>query len=191
MMKWLPVPPLLLGVILLWGCGRPTAEELFAKAQKEQKAAEAAADTTRSVEAMRTLFSAPLATYTTIVDEYPKSDFVEPSLFMIGTIRNNNTHEYQLAVDAYKRYVELFPDGKQVQLAMFLIGYLYNNELHNLDSAGAAYRRFLDRYPDSEMAASARFELNTLGKSPDELLPPPGGKSVASEEPKPHAKRKR
>jgi hypothetical protein len=54
---------------------------------------------------------------------------------------------------------------------MFLIGYLYNNELHHLDSAAAAYRRFLEKYPNHEMALSAQFELDNLGKSPEELLP--------------------
>ena len=54
---------------------------------------------------------------------------------------------------------------------MFLVGYLYNNELHNTDSAAAAYRRFLERFPQHEMATSAQYELQTLGKSPEELLP--------------------
>jgi outer membrane protein assembly factor BamD (BamD/ComL family) len=77
------------------------------------------------------------------------------------------------AIDAYGLYCREYPAGKQTPLAMFLIGYLYNNELHDIDSAASAYRRFLERYPDSEMATSARFELNTLGKSPEEALPIP------------------
>ena len=36
------------------------------------------------------------------------------------------------------------------------------------------HERFLERYPQHEMAASAQFELNTLGKPADELLPPEG-----------------
>ncbi len=158
-------------IVMLAGCSKPTAEELFSRAQQAQRQAEAAADTTTDAARLRTLFAPALEAYGKIVDEYPASDFAEPALFMRGTIFNNNTHEYQLAVDTYRRYLELYPNGKQAELASFLMGYLYNNELHNLDSAAAAYRRYLERYPNTEMAASARFELNTLGKSLDELLP--------------------
>ena len=54
---------------------------------------------------------------------------------------------------------------------MFLIGYVYHNELRMLDSAKVAYERFLSEYPNHEMAISAQFELNTLGKPPEELVP--------------------
>jgi len=177
-MKQLLIVSLAASLVLNFGCSKPTPEQLFAKAQKDQRQAEAAADTARDPAKVRALFVPSLDAYRELVDTYPRSELAEPSLFMMGTIFNNNTHEYDRAVEAYKKYLDLFPGGKQAQLACFLIGYLYNNELHNLDSAAAAYRRFLDRYPNSEMAASAQFELSTLGKSPDELLPPPARDTV-------------
>ena len=54
--------------------------------------------------------------------------------------------------------------------ALFLIGFVYNNHLHNLDSARIAYEQFLTQYPSHEMASSAKFELDNLGKSPEELF---------------------
>ena len=71
---------------------------------------------------------------------------------------------------------------------MFLIGYLYNNELHNLDSASAAYKRYLAKYPNDQYASSAQFELNTLGKPMEEILP--GAPAPASPEPKKSVKKK-
>jgi len=156
------------------GCSKPTAEEYFARAQQQAQAAAAMADTLRSPEAVREAFQPALGTFESVIREYPHHPLAEPALFEIASIKNANLHMPQEAIDGYARYCREYPAGKETPLAMFLIGYLYNNELHNIDSAAAAYGRFLEKFPESEMAASARFELNTLGKSPEDALPPPG-----------------
>jgi hypothetical protein len=171
------------------GCARPTAEEYFAKAQKEERSAALAADTLRSPVEVRRAFEPALGLFESVVREYPHHELAETALFEIASIKNSNLHTPQEAIDAYNRYCGEYPAGKQTALAMFMIGYLYNNELHNNDSAAAANRRFLERFPESEMASSAQFELNTLGKSPEEALPIPvepetkKGKKHASKEP--------
>ena len=162
---------LLMSGMLVAGCSKPTAEESFAKAEAAEAAAVSAMDTVRSADAAQALFHPVIGDFTRVIEDHPGHVLSEVALFRIATIRNNYTHEIPEALEAYRRYVELYPDGKQAPVSMFLIGYLYNNELHNIDSAAAAYRRFLARYPDHEMALSAQFELNTLGKPPDELLP--------------------
>jgi outer membrane protein assembly factor BamD (BamD/ComL family) len=155
------------------GCGRPTADEYFARAQREAQAAASIADTLRSPDAVREAFAPALRDFESVIREYPRHGLAEAALFEIANIKNSNLHMPQEAIDSYRQYCMQYPDGKRTALAMFLIGYLYNNELHNNDSAAAAYTRFLEKYPDSEMAASARFELNNLGKSPEEALPLP------------------
>ncbi|HMK38170.1 MAG TPA: tetratricopeptide repeat protein [Bacteroidota bacterium] len=172
-MKWFRCLCLLAAAALA-GCGKPTAEEYFSRAQQQAQAAATMADTLRSSDAVREAFQPALASFESVVREYPHHPLAEPALFEIANIKNANLHMPQEAIDGYARYCSEYPAGKQTPLAMFLIGYLYNNELHNTDSAEAAYRRFLEKFPESEMAASARFELNTLGKSPEEALPPSG-----------------
>ena len=54
---------------------------------------------------------------------------------------------------------------------MFLTAYIYHNELNDLGNAKTAYEAFLAKFPDHEMAQSAKFELQNLGKKPEELLP--------------------
>jgi outer membrane protein assembly factor BamD (BamD/ComL family) len=153
------------------GCSKPTAEEYFARAQAQAQAAATMADSLRSADAVREAFQPAIGLFENVIREYPHHQLAEAALFEIANIKNSNLHMPQEAIDAYRLYCREYPAGKQTPLAMFLIGYLYNNELHNSDSAAATYRRFLEKYPDSEMAASARFELNTLGKSPEEALP--------------------
>ena len=53
---------------------------------------------------------------------------------------------------------------------MFLAGFIYNNDLGNTARAKQTYEAYLKNYPDSSFAADAKLELNTLGKSPDEVL---------------------
>jgi outer membrane protein assembly factor BamD (BamD/ComL family) len=155
------------------GCSKPTAEEYFARAQREAQTAATMADSLRSPEAVREAFQPAIGLFESVIREYPHHQLAEAALFEIANMKNGNLHMPQEAIDTYRLYCREYPAGKETPLAMFLIGYLYNNELHNIDSAAAAYSRFLEKYPDSEMATSARFELNTLGKSPEEALPIP------------------
>jgi outer membrane protein assembly factor BamD (BamD/ComL family) len=161
------------------GCSKPSAEEYFARAEHAYAQAQRQLDTLKNQQLVPGLFAPVLESFEALIREYPASAQAETSMFLVATIRNNELHQPQNAVDAYRRFLEHYPNGKRAPLAMFMTAYLYNNELHELDSAGAMYRRFLEKYPDSEMAPSARFELETLGKSPEELIP----KDVTAEKP--------
>ena len=152
------------------GCSKPSTEELAAKAKEASEAK-----------------NYPLAIehLARIVQDYPESATAESSMFAIGAIRSNETHEYAEAINAYREYLGRFPNGQHAAEAMFLVGYIYNNDLHALDSAAQAYRMFLAAYPDHPMAQSAQFELDNLGKSPEDLLP----KDVVAERPVPRDSR--
>ena len=142
-------------IVIVAGCNRPSARDLFTKAQEAQKARK---------------FPQALDGYARVVQEHPQTTEAETSMFAIATIRQMDTHQSAEAVNAHKRYIERYPDGGFSAEADFLIGYIYNNDLHNLDSAGAAYRRFLTKYPKHELSLAAEKELENLGKSPEEIL---------------------
>jgi len=162
--------------MIVAGCSKPSAEDRFAKAEAAQIAARAAADSLAGKVDPKTLFAPVVEQYSSVITEHPSSVLAERALFQRAAIRTNDTKEHELAVSDYRLYAERYPDGEKTPLALFLIGYIYNNELHNLDSAASAYKRFLEKYPTSEMAMSAQFELNTLGKSPEELISGKQGK---------------
>ena len=159
--------------LVLWmGCSKPPANEVLKKAQESEELARRMLDTIRVKPDPKEYFRPVIAEFSKLVESYESSAEAEVALFRRAAIRNNDTKEHELAVDDYKLYAGRYPGGEKTPLVMFLIGYIYNNELRNLDSAAAAYKRFLQKYPDDEMASSARFELNNLGKSPEDLLPP-------------------
>lgn len=155
----------------LAGCSKPSANEYFSKAEGEYKAAKITADTLKNRDGVARLFEPALENYLKVIREYPDDPLAERAMFQTATIRNNELRDPEQAVVYYKLYADKYPEAAQAPVATFLVGYLYHNDLHLLDSAGAWYRRFLDRYPQHEMAVSAQFELSSLGKSPDELLP--------------------
>ena len=92
-------------------------------------------------------------------------------MFTMAKIQSDELKNFQKAIEAYKRYAEKYPEGKQVPLAMFLTAYIYHNELNDLGNAKTAYEAFLTKFPNHEMVQSATFELQNLGKRPEELLP--------------------
>lgn len=156
-MKLLSALTLFLALLCI-GCSKPPPEETFKKAEDALKSG-----------------NVPLAieSYAQVMSDHPGSLLAEQAAFRIAAAQHNEMRDYQAAIGSYQRYVEMYPDGEKAPTALFLTGFLYNNELHKLDSAAMAYRRFLEKYPQHEMAVSAQFELDNLGKSPDELLPKP------------------
>lgn len=161
----------LASLVVLAGCGKPSADEYFSKAQGEYKAAKAAADTVQNREEAAKLFEPAVEDFQKVVQEYPGSPLAEDALFRIAAIRNNEMHDLDRAIVSYKQFVDRYPDAKKAPEATFIVGYLYNNDLHQLDSATVWLNRFLERFPQHELAVSAQFELSQLGKSPDDLLP--------------------
>jgi outer membrane protein assembly factor BamD (BamD/ComL family) len=159
-----------LGVILL-GCSSAPPEDMLATAVQEEALARQAADTVLEASARARLFEPAVAAYEKLLEAHPNSPQAQEGMFRLATIYNNDVRDFPKAVAMYRSYAERFPEGEKAAVAMFLIGYVYNNELRMLDSAKVAYERFLKTYPNHEMAISAQFELNTLGKPPEELVP--------------------
>ncbi len=148
---------MILAVLCIFaGCNRQSPEEMLAKAEETHKMQD---------------YKVALEQYAMLIDEHPSSPQAEAAAFATASIYHNEMHQPQQAVDAYNRYLSMYPDGPRAGISLFLTGWMYNNELRKLDSAAIAYKTFLAKYPDNEMAPSAQFELENLGKSPEDLIP--------------------
>jgi outer membrane protein assembly factor BamD (BamD/ComL family) len=144
----------------------------MARADKAEQKARAVVDTLRDLHRLPELFAPVLENYQALVDHYPSSPLAARALFAIATIQQGALDQPQNAIATYTRYATLYPDSAKAETALFVVGYMYNNVLQNLDSARVAYTRFLVKYPNSELALSAQAELQNLGKSAEEMLPP-------------------
>ncbi|MFI5220790.1 MAG: tol-pal system YbgF family protein [Bacteroidia bacterium] len=74
------------------------------------------------------------------------------------------------AIQLLQTVIDQYPKSKKSEEALFRQGYLYENNLQNLVKAKNAYQEFLKKYPNSELAKDAKFSLENLGKSPEELF---------------------
>jgi outer membrane protein assembly factor BamD (BamD/ComL family) len=147
---------LILSVVLFASCSRKSAEQLYSeglKAENEQQ------------------YPVAIERYNELIDRFQSTAVAESATYRSALLYSNESHDIPKAVAAYERYYRSYPVSPHAPTALFLSGFLWNNDLHNLDSAKAAYLLFLSRYPSHELAASAKFELENLGKDPALLTP--------------------
>jgi TolA-binding protein len=119
--------------------------------------------------------------YDQVVREFPSEAVAETSMYRLVTIRSNAPGDRAPAVEAQHRFLDLYPGSGWAPKVTFMLAFNYNNELAQYDSAKKYYELFLEKYPNDELAASARFELETLGKGPEELLIHGSQKAAADE----------
>ncbi|TKJ40345.1 hypothetical protein CEE37_08440 [candidate division LCP-89 bacterium B3_LCP] len=80
--------------------------------------------------------------------------------------------KYAEAVTKYEELVTLHPRSELAPQSQFMIGFICANEIGNLEKASVAYKAFLENYSDvsdSGMVASAKWELDNLGKDINEI----------------------
>jgi hypothetical protein len=162
------------------GCTGPSAEQLLSQAQSKHTDAQHILDSLKRKADPVELFTPVVAAYEQVAEKYPKSEQTEQALFKAAELRTQYLNDVPGAVALYRRYAEAFPAAAKAPTALFMVGYLYNNSLLKPDSAAIAYTHFLELYPQNELATSAQFELQTIGKKPEDLIPEPVPSKVTS-----------
>lgn len=159
--------------LLVVGCGGKSADEQFAAAQARFDEAQHVVDSLKRKADPVELFKPVAEAFEQVAADHPRSVQAEQALFRAAELRSQYLGDVQGALALYKRYAEDFPAASKAPTALFMVGYLYNNGLLKPDSAEIAYKKFLELYPQSELATSAQYELQTIGKTPEELIPDP------------------
>jgi len=156
-----PIVAAVLALVVLGSCSRESEQDLLSEAERAVASREY--DTARQL-------------YLRLLEEYPQTSSRPDILYTLGTIYQNTDEDFPRAISYFRTLAAEYPDHPRTSNALFLIGFIYNNDLGAVDSARSAYELFLSRYPDHEMAESARFELDHLGKNPDDILTQRAGK---------------
>ena len=107
--------------------------------------------------------------YAKFADENPDDERSASFLFKAGDI-SMGLEKSELAIQYFDRVIDEYPDYEKMPYCMFLKGFVYENQLKDLDKASAAYRDFISEYPDHDMTEAAKFSLQNLGKSPEQLI---------------------
>lgn len=74
------------------------------------------------------------------------------------------------SVEFLDRLVKDYPSSPMVEEAMFLSAYTLENNIQDYPAAKARYEEFLVKYPQGELADDAKFSMEHMGESADELL---------------------
>lgn len=141
--------------LFLFGCSTMSEDELWQKVEQARTGNN---------------FDSTIQVCQAIVREYPNGRKASAALYLLGETYQNGKHDYHTAINYYQAFVKKYPDLNSTPIAMFIIGFIYNNNLQMIDSARITYQEFVTKFPNHDLAASAKFELENLGKSPDEIV---------------------
>lgn len=113
----------------------------------------------------RALMDAYVA-YATRFDNYENA---AEYLFKAGEIAmgiNMTSESIKYLDKVYNNY----PDYERRPYALFLRAFVLENQANNLDEAERVYTQFIEEYPQHEMADDAKYSIDNMGKSPEELI---------------------
>ena len=134
-------------------------------------------------------FNDAIDAYQQLVNTYPDSARSPEALYAIAAIYQNNKRSYNEAILTFRKFNEKYPNHPLAASASFLVGFIYNNDLKKYDSARIAYQEFINKFPDNQLVSSAQFELENLGKDPNEIFKEKT--QMAQQETKPAKKKKK
>jgi tetratricopeptide (TPR) repeat protein len=79
-----------------------------------------------------------------------------------------NAHER--ALELYSWVYSTYPTHEKAGQALFMMGFIQDNNLEDKAAAKEHYEEFLEKYPNDEFAEHARFLLDNLDKSNEEII---------------------
>ncbi len=74
------------------------------------------------------------------------------------------------AMSLYDWILEVYPQSEHAPNVLFIKGFILEQDYKREDEAREIYQAFIDKYPKHKMAESAKFLLENLGKSNEEIL---------------------
>ncbi len=76
---------------------------------------------------------------------------------------------YRKALGLYDWIIDGYGDDEKAPTAQFLKAFILEDNLKNIDAARENYELFIKNYPDHHFADDAKFSLNNLGKTNEEI----------------------
>ncbi len=99
----------------------------------------------------------------------PKDSKTPDYLFKGGELAQS-TKNFSKALELWQEVHNNYKSSKRAPQSLFLQGYLYENEFRDLKKAEETYKAFIKKYPTNGFADDAKFSLDNLGKTPDEII---------------------
>ncbi len=107
--------------------------------------------------------------YLDFATKYP-DDELTPEFIFKAAQRCNATAKHDEAIQLLQNIIDKYPKNKLCEEALFLQGYIYENSMHNYNKAVDVYANFILKYPTSDLAEDAKYSIENMGKSPEEIF---------------------
>jgi TolA-binding protein len=107
--------------------------------------------------------------YRYYAEKFPDDTLAADYLFKAGDV-SSGISAFDNALEYFQIISEKYPSSGKAAYALFLQGYLNENNKNDTALSRKFYKEFLEKYPNHEMAQSARFSLQHIGKSADEIV---------------------
>lgn len=106
--------------------------------------------------------------YEQFADRYPDDTLAPNFLFSAGVVAMN-TGKPEKAIEVFGKLTEKYPQHRRAAEACFFSGFIYENTILNIDKARDAYLDVIKKYPASDLVDDARFCVDNLGKTPEQV----------------------
>jgi tetratricopeptide (TPR) repeat protein len=113
--------------------------------------------------------NAVVGAYNAYVTAYPESANSPEYLFKAGEV-SMGLQKPMEAIRFFSRLGYQYPSHEKASISLFLQAYVTDNLLRDYDKAGELYNSFIEKYPDHPMVNDARFSIENMGKSDEELI---------------------
>lgn len=109
-----------------------------------------------------------VALYKEYADKFKEDTASAEYLFRAADLLNG-IGDYKAAIKLYAQ-CSANNNFKKQPIALFLQGFIYENNLGDMINAKRIYEEFILKYADNKLAEDAKFSLDNLGKTPDDLF---------------------
>jgi TolA-binding protein len=107
--------------------------------------------------------------YNQLATDFPDDTKAPEYLFKAGEVSMGINMDFD-AIGYFQRIERDYPNFDKAPHALFLQAFIWDNKLNDDGKAEFIYKQFLEKYPNHEMAKDAKFSLDNLGKSDEELI---------------------
>jgi len=107
--------------------------------------------------------------YEQFVESNPNDSLAASYLFK-GAELAMSMSSSEKSIELYNRVYKEYPDYAKAATAVFLIGFVNETQIKNLAEAQKHYRKFIADYPNHNLIDDAKFSLDNLGKSDEDII---------------------
>ena len=107
--------------------------------------------------------------YIDFANKYPDDEKAPEYLFRAGEVsmgimKSTNALQY------FQKICNDYPEHEKTPVCLFLQGFVYETQLNNKVMAQKTYSGFIEKYPNHTLTDDAKFSLDNIGKSDEEII---------------------